>query len=105
MERLWQVPDPPEQYLQEVYGSNWMVPDPGYDTILSNPARTAESLPLALCLSYVRVFEALQEGKLARASALVAQILSRTEDPFLADLRTRIDRRFGSKAPRTGSDG
>lgn len=89
-EGFWKVPDPPEQYLAEIYGSGWRIPDPHYDTILSNPARTPESVPVVQCWGYFRLFEALREGRPARASALAAQLLKRQEDPFLLELRNRI---------------
>ncbi|MBL0311212.1 MAG: tetratricopeptide repeat protein [Holophagaceae bacterium] len=87
----WKVPDPPEQYLTEIYGPDWQVPDPHYDTVLSNPTRTPESIPEVLCMSYFRLIEALAEGKVVRAKALIEQIILRKEDPFLTDLQIRLD--------------
>ena len=100
--RTWAVPDPPELYLAEIYGPTWRVPDPTYDTILSNPTRTAESLPLVVCMAYFRLFEALVEGKWGRAKALVSQIRQRREDAFLVDLLSRIEHR--SQVPPSGPD-
>lgn len=105
LDRTWQVPDPPEQYLEDVYGSGWRVPDPHYDTILSNPLRTAESLPVVLCSSYHRLYEAMLERKWARARALVGQILARREDPFLVDLGDRLRGRIPSPLPAEAADG
>jgi hypothetical protein len=84
------VPDPPEQYLAEIYGPSWTIPDPHYDTVLSNPARTPESLPLAICTGYFRVCEALAEGRVPRARSIAAQIHRRQPDPFLAGLMDRL---------------
>ncbi len=92
MGRTWKVPDPPEQYLVEVYGPDWRVPNPQYNTVLSNPARTPESLPVVLCLGYFMLYEAMQEQKWGRAKALSEQIQMRKADPFLVDLEARIDR-------------
>jgi hypothetical protein len=87
----WKVPDPPENYLAEVYGPGWRIPDLHYDTVLSNPARTPESRPVVLCMSYLRLYTAVQDRKWARARALIGQIQARTGDPFLEDLLARIN--------------
>jgi Flp pilus assembly protein TadD len=88
--RRWKVPDPLEPYLAEIYGPEWRVPDPHYDTILSNPARIPEAVPVVVCWSYFRLYEAIRDRKLARAQALISQIQARKEDPFLLDLQTRL---------------
>lgn len=89
----WKVPDPPEQYLAEIYGPEWRIPDSHYDTILSNPTRTPESIPEVLCMGYFRLFEALAEGKVVRAKTLIAQLLLRKEDRFLIELQIRLGAR------------
>jgi hypothetical protein len=90
----FQVPDPPEQYLVELYGAGWKVPDLHYDTIISNPARTSESLPLVLCTGYFRLFEALTLGRIAKARTLAAQIHRRRIHSWPA----------GGAAPGAGGD-
>ena len=54
------------------------------------PARTAESLPLAICTGYFRLCEALAEGRLPRARSIAAQIHQRQADPFLVGLMERL---------------
>ncbi len=98
MGQTWKVPDPPEQYLAQLYGKDWRVPDPHYDTVLSNTARCPESIPTVLCMGYFRLYEALREGRLAKAKALATQIRARHEDPFLSDLQARIEAHV-SKTP------
>lgn len=102
--RTWPVPDPPEQYLEDVYGPGWRVPDPHYDTVLSNPARTVESLPVVLCSSYHRLYEALAARKWVRALALAGQIRARQEDPFLVDLGERLRGRIPAPLPAEAAD-
>lgn len=103
VERTWKVPAPPENYLVQIYGSGWSVPDKSYDTILSNPCRTPESLPGVLCMGYLRLYEALKEAKLGRARALLAQIHARQPDDFLVGLGARLDLLHAAR-PRAGTD-
>lgn len=95
----WKVPDPPDGYLAQVYGPDWRVPDLHYDTVLSNPARTPEALPVVLCMSYLRVFTAIQDRKWTKARALIEQLQARKADPFLADLSMRINLIFPADRP------
>ena len=42
-DEYWWIPDPPEQYLEDLYGRNWRIKDPHYDykkspsTIITSP--------------------------------------------------------------------
>ena len=103
MGRTWKIPDPPEQYLAEVYGPDWRVPNLQYNTVLSNPVRTPQSLPVVLCLGYFMLYEAMLEQKWGRAKALSEQIRLRSADPFLVDLEARIDRYAHEAQLRGGS--
>jgi tetratricopeptide (TPR) repeat protein len=89
--RDWPVPDPLEQFLADVYGSDWREQrrvDAGVeydrcysDTMLSNPSRTAESLPRAVNLGLIRLCRALQGRAWAQSVAYCAQLLARDELP------------------------
>lgn len=82
--RAWLVPSPPEHYLDAIYGPDWAGPADirgfdrrWFDTQVSNPSRTAESLPRAINLVLLRLLEALQAGQWAKARALCIQIRAR----------------------------
>ena len=82
--REWQVPAPPAHYLDAIYGPDWNggVNIRGFerrwfDTQVSNPSRTPESLPRAINLVLLRLLQALQSGQWAKAQALCIQILKR----------------------------
>lgn len=82
--RDWQVPAPPRHYLDALYGPDWNggadtrgFDRRWFDTQVSNPSRTPESLPRAVTLAALRLLSALQAGQWAKARALCIQILAR----------------------------
>jgi len=75
--REWQVPAPPEDYLAAVYGPGWQQPQRYFDTQVSNPSRTPDSLPRAVTLGLLRLLHALQAGQWDKARALCMQLLAR----------------------------
>mgnify|MGYP000978789779 CR=1 FL=1 len=79
----WPIPCNPEQYLEEVYGADWRRPDPGFDTVLSNPNRLPESIPLVLCHGHERLHDCLLEQNWRRALAYCRQLKARRDDPLL----------------------
>lgn len=81
--RPWPIPSLPERYLEDVYGPRWRQPDPGFDTVLSNPNRLPQSIPLVLCYGYERLHDCLLEHHWRRALAYCRQLLARRADPLL----------------------
>lgn len=89
--RDWPVPDPLDAFLSDLYGRDWREQrrvDAGVeydrcysDTMLSNPSRTAESLPRAVNLGLIRLAHALVGREWAKAVAYCAQLLAREELP------------------------
>ena len=89
-DRDWQVPSPPERSLEGIYGPNWRTPERYYDTQVSNPSRTPESLPRAVTLALLRLVEAVRAGQWAKADALGQQILAREDLAEVRRLRARL---------------
>lgn len=79
----WPIPAAPEQYLEDVYGDKWRQPDPVFDTVLSNPNRLPQSIPLVICHGYERLYECLLEHHWKRAAAYCRQLQARRPDPLL----------------------
>jgi tetratricopeptide (TPR) repeat protein len=98
--RDWPVPDPLEDYLADVYASDWREQrrvDAGVeydrcysDTMLSNPSRTAESLPRAVNLGLVRLAHAVTGREWSKAVAYCAQLLAREELPEVRRVLARL---------------
>jgi len=84
--RQWPVPIPTESYLEDIYGPGWVRPDPGFDTVLSNPNRVPEAMPPTLCYGYSCLCYWLLEGNLVKSRAYCRQLLARIQDPLLKEL-------------------
>ncbi len=84
------MPSTIEAYLEDVYGLNWRSPDKFFDTVLSNPQRLAESIPVAICYGYCRLINKLSEKNRAASLAYCQQITVRTSDPLIAQLQCAL---------------
>lgn len=89
-DRDWPVPSPPERFLEAIYGNDWRTPQRHYDTQVSNPSRTPESLPRAITLGLIRLLEAVRAGQWSKADALCRQILAREDLAEVRRLRARL---------------
>lgn len=83
----WQIPSPPEQYLSDIYGANWHIPDPGFDTVISSHCQTPESRPVRCCFGYVKLYDALTKQKWRKAYSYCAQILQLDKDMFIETIQ------------------
>lgn len=89
-DRDWPVPSPPDGFLAAIYGKDWRTPQRHYDTQVSNPSRTPESLPRAITLGLIRLAEAVRAGQWSKADALCQQILAREDVAEVRRLRARL---------------
>jgi hypothetical protein len=96
--RRWPVPSPPGQYLEDTYGPRWREPDPYFDTMLSNPSRTPDSVPAAVGIGLQRLCNALRARDWLLARALCRQLLAREQLPEVAALDAALARRIGQAA-------
>lgn len=94
----WLVPHPPEQFLQEIYGSGWRVPDPYFDSIISGYNRSPKSLQVALCFAYNRLFDRIDRGEWEKAAGYCRQIQAQQFDPFIDELNIWLDARLRKEA-------
>jgi hypothetical protein len=97
--RAWLAPSPPEHYLDAIYGPDWAGPAAirgfdrrWFDTQVSNPSRTAESLPRAINLVLLRLLQALQAGQWEKARAQCIQIRAREPLAEVEALLARLER-------------
>jgi tetratricopeptide (TPR) repeat protein len=95
----WQVPDPPERFLVDIYGDGWRVPDAHFDSLISGRNRTPESLGVALCYAYNRLFDRLHRGEWTKAAGYCRQIQAQKHDPFIDDVAAWLAARLATQAP------
>ena len=89
----WLVPSPPEQYLLDVYGETWRVPDSRFDTVVSNHSQLPSTWPARHCYAYFQLYLRLRSANWPKAAAYCQQILRRTDDPYVADVLRWLDER------------
>jgi hypothetical protein len=83
---MWPIPVQSERYFRNVYGDGWQQPDPYYDTIVSNPSRIAEAMPVVLCYGYEKLFGYFRERSWQATMAYCAQLQKRVVDPLLDEV-------------------
>ena len=94
----WQVPDTPERYLEEIYGSGWRTPDAYFDSLISGHNRNPEALDVALCYAYNRLFDRVHRGEWLKAAGYCRQIQQQRPDPFIAELNQWLQARIDKEA-------
>ena len=74
--RIFQIPANPENFLVDIYGKNWRIPDPYFDSLVSGYNLTDHSRPLSLIYAYSRLFDNLIEQNWKKAFGYCLQIKS-----------------------------
>lgn len=82
----WPVPAPAAQYLADLYGDEWRVPDPDFDTVLSSRCQTPASRDVRRCYGYLRLYERLAGRDWKKAAGYCRQLLWQQDDAFIRDL-------------------
>ncbi len=90
----WAAPSPSEQFLEDIYGKNWRVPDIYFDSIISGLNRNPESIDVALCFAYNRLFDRMDRGEWAKAAGYCRQIQAQRYDPFVEEVSDWIELRI-----------
>ena len=78
------IPDNSELYLTELYGDDWHVPKPFFDSRVSSKNQAPSMEIISKCYAYCRIDEALNRADTERALALCDQILEKFSDDEIA---------------------
>lgn len=79
---VWSLEDP-EAWLVAVYGADWKIPDPDFDTVLAAKNLRGFSL-LTQCYAFMRISRYWQDGRLSKALATTRHCLRHLpDDPLL----------------------
>lgn len=82
----WPVPDPVEQYLTDVYGEEWRVADPCFDSVVSNRCQTPESRVGRQFFGRLRLLRHLQHRRWEKALCYCQQLLWLQNDATIDQL-------------------
>lgn len=89
-EPIWSLTDP-EAWLVALYGENWKVPDPAFDTVVQTKNYVRFSL-LAQCYAFSRIYNKWQEGQITKALAMVkGSLVHLPDDALLQKLEARLE--------------
>lgn len=80
------VPENPEQYLTEIYGSNWRIPDPYFDSLVTGYNLTPESKYISLAYAYARLYTLLDRAYWKKAFGYCHQIFAYEKEPWLVEI-------------------
>ena len=73
-DRVLGAPSDPEQYLVDIYGPQWRIPDPYFDSLVSGYNLTEGSRPISFLYAYSRLFDHLMEQSWKKAYGYCVQI-------------------------------
>lgn len=77
------APDSPERFFEDVYGSDWRIPDPGFDAVVSGYCLTPDSKTLCSFYGYERLFASLRARRWAKALTYIEQVRKWEPHPIL----------------------
>jgi hypothetical protein len=92
------IPENPEQYLTEIYGENWRVPDPHFDSIVSGYNLTPESKIIALSYAYAKLYNQLNKADWKKAFSYCHQIFAFEKELWLEELGSWLEIKIKQEA-------
>lgn len=78
---IWTLTDP-ESWLKALYGDDWRIPDPDFDTVIAAKNLRGFSL-LTQCYAFSRIYYHWQRGALKKSLAITRHTLERSADDML----------------------
>jgi tetratricopeptide (TPR) repeat protein len=86
------TPGDPEVYLRDIYGENWRVPDPYFDSLVSGFNLDARSRGVSKVYAYSRLFDQLIEQNWKKAYGYCLQLQNYGEDELITQVKNYLAR-------------
>jgi tetratricopeptide (TPR) repeat protein len=83
---LLPAPLNPEQFMQEIYGNNWHIPDPYFDSVVSGCNLTDESIPIAIKTGWIKLRQQLNNHNWKKARGYCSQLMNYGPDKLLNEI-------------------
>jgi tetratricopeptide (TPR) repeat protein len=84
--QTFKIPTPASSYLEDIYGPQWSVADPYFDSLVSGYNLTQQSAPISLTYAYSRLVDHLNYQQWSKAYGYCVQILKLQARPEMQHL-------------------
>lgn len=100
---IWSLSNP-RDWLEAIYGADWKVPDPTFDTVIA-ARNLCDFSPLTQCYAFQRIYKHWDQGNLKRALALIDHTLAHLpDDELIQKIRDQITVEAANSGPNTAPD-
>jgi len=84
--KQFKTPGDPEIYLTDIYGPNWRIPDPDFDSLVSGFNLEPKSKDVSRAYGYSRLFDQLMEQNWKKVAGYCKQLSAYEETPLLTSV-------------------
>jgi len=95
------APADPEKYLVEIYGKEWRIPDPYFDSVVSGFNLVPECRDISIAFAHLRLLEHLKNRNWKKAYGYCKQLFAYQDDPWLRELSGWLQAQMPS--PQSGN--
>jgi Flp pilus assembly protein TadD len=86
----FKTPGDPEVYLRDIYGENWRVPDPYFDSLVSGFNLDVRSRGVSKVYAFSRLFDQLVEQNWKKAYGYCVQLQNYGEDVLITQVKNYL---------------
>lgn len=85
------APFDPECFLKDIYGDDWRIPDPYFDSVVSGRNLNASCRDTSRTFGYLRLFKQMKHHAWRKAYGYAHQLLAYEDTPWLRALASWLD--------------
>jgi tetratricopeptide (TPR) repeat protein len=82
----FQIPSDPEKFLVDIYGPDWRIPDPYFDSVVSGHNLVASTRSTSLLFGLFRLLNRLEDSNWKKAFGYCKQIFEYEKEPWLEEI-------------------